>query len=106
MTNYASHSIDSVHATEHPVFKSRLSVHNISSGMASVERKLNSASHCCVPLCNGDSRQDFSLSFHRFPKDITARKKWIVKIFNKERRRAELQDNRFYICLLQAFQFR
>ena len=25
--------------------------------------------HCCVPLCNGDSRYHDKLSFHRFPKD-------------------------------------
>lgn len=48
--------------------------------MASVEIKLNSPYHCCVPLRKGDSRQDFSLSFYRFPKDLNVRKYLIVTI--------------------------
>ncbi|XP_019630251.1 PREDICTED: THAP domain-containing protein 11-like, partial [Branchiostoma belcheri] len=38
--------------------------------------------HCCVPSCTNDSRYDpeKKLSFHRFPKDSTQRKAWIVKI--------------------------
>ncbi|XP_062619905.1 uncharacterized protein LOC134281457 [Saccostrea cucullata] len=62
-----------------------------------VERKLSSASHCCVPLCNGDSRQDFTLSFHRFPKDATLRKKWIVKIRRDEGPDFQITDSTF-VC--------
>ena len=40
--------------------------------------------HCCVPLCNGDSRYNPALSFHRFPKDSTQRSAWIIKVRRDE----------------------
>lgn len=40
--------------------------------------------HCCVPLCNGDSRYSEDLSFHRFPKEASLRKQWIIKIRRDE----------------------
>ncbi|XP_031559516.1 THAP domain-containing protein 11-like, partial [Actinia tenebrosa] len=40
--------------------------------------------HCSVPLCNGDSRYNPALSFHRFPKDATLRSAWITKVRRDE----------------------
>lgn len=40
--------------------------------------------HCSVPLCNGDSRYNPALSFHRFPKDATLRSPWITKVRRDE----------------------
>ncbi|XP_078329896.1 uncharacterized protein LOC111117364 isoform X3 [Crassostrea virginica] len=38
--------------------------------------------HCCVPMCNNDSRLNTSgqVTFHDFPTDKTKRKEWIQKI--------------------------
>ena len=36
--------------------------------------------HCCVPLCENDSRYKENLSFHHFPVDENIRKEWIAKI--------------------------
>ncbi len=40
------------------------------------------AYHCCVPLCNNDSRydRDKELSFFKFPTDKKEMKEWIVRI--------------------------
>ena len=43
--------------------------------------------HCCVPKCNGDSRYDSSLRFHRIPsktKDAKLRAAWLVNIRRDE----------------------
>lgn len=44
----------------------------------------SSARHCCVPLCVSDDRYSETISFHRFPKDESLRKQWIVKIRRDE----------------------
>ena len=36
--------------------------------------------HCCVPLCHSKSSREKELSFHRFPKCESKKKKWKVKI--------------------------
>ena len=49
--------------------------------------KKKSCYHCCVPKCNGDSRYDSSLRFHRIPsktKDAKLRVAWLVKIRRDE----------------------
>ena len=49
--------------------------------------KKKSCYHCCVPKCNGDSRYDSSLRFHRIPsktKDAKLRAAWLVKIRRDE----------------------
>ena len=46
-----------------------------------------SSYHCCVPRCNGDSRYDRTLKFHRLPgrqKDAQVQKEWLVKIRRDE----------------------
>ena len=46
--------------------------------------KGKSALHCCVPLCNSDSRYDNFIHFHKIPKDTALKKQWIVKIRRDE----------------------
>lgn len=53
----------------------------------SITGRKNSAYHCCVPLCNGDSRYHEDLRFHRIPgrtKDEKLKKEWLVKIRRDE----------------------
>uniref|UniRef100_A0A3B3HDE6 THAP domain-containing protein 1 n=1 Tax=Oryzias latipes TaxID=8090 RepID=A0A3B3HDE6_ORYLA len=36
--------------------------------------------HCCVPLCANSSKYNSSISFHSFPKDMSVRAEWIVRV--------------------------
>ena len=40
--------------------------------------------HCCVPFCHSKSSREKELSFHRFPKCESKKKKWKVKIRRDE----------------------
>ena len=40
--------------------------------------------HCCVPLCHSNSSREKELSFHRFPKCESKKKKWKLKIRRDE----------------------
>lgn len=66
----------------------------------SITGRKNSAYHCCVPLCNGDSRYHEDLRFHRIPgrtKDEKLKKEWLLKI-----RRDEGPDFKVFI---ETFRF-
>lgn len=57
------------------------------NGNTCSDSRRQSSYHCCVPLCNGDSRYDKTLKFHRIPgrqKDSQLRKDWLVKIRRDE----------------------
>ncbi|XP_046853169.1 uncharacterized protein LOC124446360 [Xenia sp. Carnegie-2017] len=63
------------------------SVQNKLQCSATLKPKKRSSYHCCVPLCNGDSRYHQDLKFHRIPSandGKETRKLWLVKIRRDE----------------------
>ena len=39
---------------------------------------------CCVPGCYSNTERDKELSFHKFPRDVSLREKWINSIKRKD----------------------
>uniref|UniRef100_A0A3P9ILE3 THAP-type domain-containing protein n=1 Tax=Oryzias latipes TaxID=8090 RepID=A0A3P9ILE3_ORYLA len=44
------------------------------------QRVTKTSQHCCVPLCANSSKYNSSISFHSFPKDMSVRAEWIVRV--------------------------
>ena len=39
---------------------------------------------CCVPGCYSNTKREKELSFHKFPRDVSMREKWVNSIKRKE----------------------
>ena len=57
--------------------------------------------HCCVPLCTESSRYNSEISFHRLPKDLVLRARWLHKLLTISPVPWSLPDTESNIKLIQ-----